>query len=205
MTASSLLGKIFADLAETPWSTPQAGYHRVLSGFSAEGKLTGEQLEGQHAEREDIAATIEGFAADLLGAHELRRAQNDSRLSELGELRTGPALLGETEIHDHRARIIGLARVGNEHDVLGLEIPMHDAEIVGVLESMTDLDEDRDPLRQGKGAMRPFSLAERFALEKRHHEIEHPVGRLSQPEDRANIGVIQPFGDGGFTTESLDG
>ncbi len=82
---------------------------------------------------------------------------------------------------------------------------MHDAEIVGVLESVTDLDEDRDPLGQGKGAMRPFSLAERFALEKWHHEIEHPVRRLAQPEDGANIGVIQPFGDGGFTAESLDG
>ncbi len=58
--------KVFPDLAQTPWPTAQAGDHRVLSGFSAEGQLAGEHLEGQDAERVDIAAAVEGLAADLL-------------------------------------------------------------------------------------------------------------------------------------------
>ena len=43
------------------------------------------------------------FAAQLLGAHELRRAEHDAGGGELLDARVGAAFLREAEVHHHRA------------------------------------------------------------------------------------------------------
>ena len=52
------------------------------------------------AERIDVGARIERLAAQLLRAHELRRAENDAGRRQLLQLGAGLPLLGETEVHD---------------------------------------------------------------------------------------------------------
>ena len=134
-----LRGQLGADVAQLGGGPAQAGDHRILRRFPGERQLAGKQLEGQNAERVDVAPSVERLAADLLGAHELRGAEHDARRGELGHLGAGAALLGEAEVH-HDGLVARLAGVGgtvrHEHDVLGLEVPMDDLEVVRVLEQL---------------------------------------------------------------------
>ena len=97
--------------------------HRLLRRLSGEWELPGEQLEGEDADGVHVAPTVERLATDLLGAHELGRAEHDAGRGQLGHLGAGAPLLGQAEIHHHRAepwlaRLTGAVR--QQHDVLGL-------------------------------------------------------------------------------------
>ena len=47
-------------------------------------------------------------------------------------------------------------------------------------------------------------LAQRLALEIGHHQVEQPVGSLTQSEDGTDVGMVQPGGDGRLSPEALD-
>ena len=99
---------------------------------------------------------------------------------------------------------LGAVGVRHQHDVLGLEIPMDDLELMGVAETVANLDQERNPLRHGKGTPASLMLAERLAFEVGHDQIEQPVGGLAQAKDGADVGMVEPGGDGGFPPEPLD-
>src|SRR6185503_7554503 len=77
--------------------------HHLLRVASLERQLPGEHLEGHDAEGVDVAARIERLDANLLGTHELGRAENDPGRGQLGDRGIGAALFREPEVHDHRA------------------------------------------------------------------------------------------------------
>ena len=92
----------------------------------------------------------------------------------------------------------------HQHDVLGLEVPMDDLELVGVLEAVAHLDQQRDALLGRERAAAGLVLAQRLAFEVGHHQIEQPVRRLAQAEDGADVGMVEPHGDRRFAPEPLD-
>src|SRR5216110_3042038 len=87
--------------------------------ISLERELAGEHLERHDAEGVDVGAPVQRSPADLLRAHELRRAEDDAGRRQLRDRRIGAALLGEAEVHDHGA--VTTPVLPDEHDVLGLQ------------------------------------------------------------------------------------
>ena len=113
----------------------------------------------------------------------------------------GPALLGEAEIHHHRA--VRPSVLGHEHDVLGLQVAMDDLELVRVVQPGAHLPQDRQPGREIHRAPPHFAVGEQLALEERHHQVDEPVLRLAQAQDAADVGVIEPHRETGLAPQPL--
>jgi hypothetical protein len=115
-------------------------------------------------------------------------------------LRAGHGL-GDPEIREHRGR-------AGEEDVLGLQVAMHHAVRVRVLERVEDAAEHTD---RGADGETPFVLepaAERLAAHVRHH-IEGdlpPVPRLdgAYVQERNDRRMLQPRRLQHFISEALD-
>ena len=120
-----------------------------------EGRLAGGQLVEDHAQREDVAGERGRLAADLLRGQIARRAEEAlARLgeAELGRLvgaeRAEPAEpAGQAEVEDLHDLLVA------DHHVLGLEVAVHDAGLVGGRHARGDLAGDREQLveRQRSG------------------------------------------------------
>ena len=86
------------------------------------GRLAGEHLIQDDAERVDVGALVDLLAEDLLGRHVFRRADH---VAGLGELRVALLLRGgDAEVHD-----LDQARVVDQH-VGGLQVAVDDAGLV---------------------------------------------------------------------------
>ncbi len=69
--------------------------------------------------------------ADLLRAHEFRSPQHDARGRELLRARTRAVVLGEAEVHHHRAFLTIVLL--HDHHVFGLQVPVDDVKSVRVV------------------------------------------------------------------------
>src|SRR6266540_5270457 len=78
-------GRVGAQLPDGSGLTAQPRDHHLLRIAALERQLPGEHLERHDAERVDVAARVERLAADLLGTHELGRAEDDTGGRELGD------------------------------------------------------------------------------------------------------------------------
>ncbi len=114
--------------------------HRGLAG---ERQLAGQQLVAHDAERVQVAAGVGRLAADLLGGQVLHRAGHGARLG-LAAFGVGA---GESEVgHLHHA-------LGRDRDVLGLDVAVHDALAMRVLEGEQGLAHDVGGLRGLEAAL----------------------------------------------------
>jgi hypothetical protein len=114
----------------------QHGPHEGVEGRVPEGCFPVQRLIQRYAEAELVRARVRGLAAKLFGRHVQRRAQQLARAREVqvGEVVRARGFdrdqLGfdraaqrrhETEVHDARRA------VRRDHDVLGLEVAVHQA------------------------------------------------------------------------------
>ncbi len=145
-------------------------------GVSASnGSRAGQHLVGHHAERVDVAARIERFAGELLGAHVGRRAEHHALLSELLLLlrvrRFAPSRDAEVEHLDE----VCLPRAIGEDDVLGLQVAMDDALLVRLVERSAHLLHDLErALRRHRSAAFD-DLVQGLALDELHRDVERAV------------------------------
>src|SRR5262249_41698744 len=106
---------------------------------------------------------------------------------------------GDAEVDDLRdGPTIGAAR--HEH-VLGLEIAMHDAVLVRVLEPGEDLIQQLARRRRLPWIADPGP--ELIALEQLHHQVLHARGRGPERGHAHAVWVVQPRRALGFTIEAL--
>ena len=118
-------------------------------------RLTGEHLEQHAAERVDVGAGIDiGEPARLLGRHVARGPDRDPRR---GHQVVGLEVVGQHLVvlaaHLRHAPVehVGLAEVA-EHDVLGLEVAVHDPVRVGELDREAHVRERAQQALQRVGA-----------------------------------------------------
>ena len=132
------------------------------------------------------------LSPELFGAHELRGADHQAGPRHLLAASLPPHRLGEAEIDDfHSVRPITTAR---HHDVVGLQVAVHDVEVVGRLERRGHLNADVRGPRDGE---RPFArqqLRKRLALHELHRQVDEPVLGLPEVVDGADVGVRDAAG-----------
>ena len=158
-----------------------------LRGWSGVRRLAGEHLVQHAAKTVDVAASIHApLARGLLRTHVRRGPHGDARLRQ-PLTRGGAHRECDPEVRDH-----GLAFV--QQDVLRLDVPMDHVAGVRVPEGGSDLPRDPEGILHRELLLAFQLVAERFALDVRHHVIEEPSGvtRIVQGED---VRMIQTRGD----------
>ncbi len=77
-----------------------------------------------------------------------------------------------------------------QEDVLGLDVAVDDAVLVGVLQRVGDLASDTERIVDGKLLLALEPVAERFAVDERHH-VEHGAVDGARVEEREDVRVLQ--------------
>ena len=114
----------------------QVHQHHLRRALGLERQPAGEQLEQDDAHGVEVAAAVDRIAAALLGRHVVGRAAHDARAGDVG--RRGVGLqLGQAEV-DHLDEVAAAAQ-RLEDDVLGLQIAVHDLEVVRFAERVQHL------------------------------------------------------------------
>jgi hypothetical protein len=156
-----------------------------------EGELAREHLVRHHAKRIHIASTVELLARELLRAHVRRRAEYHALLRELlflldvGRFRTRR----DPEVQDLGEVLLPRAR--REHDVVRLQVPVHDALLVGFRERTTHLPKDVFHPGRGHRAFLLHDVADRPAVDELHCDEQGPVRRLAEVEELDRVGVLE--------------
>src|SRR5690606_36126370 len=154
---------------------------------------TGEQLEEDQADGVEIGARVDLAARGLLRRHVARGPKHDALPREL----LAAALveqLGDAKVDDLDDLVA--AEILAQEDVLGLEIAVDDADVVGVLEAEKDLLDRGDGL---VGGPRAAGLAVEVAtLEQLHDQVLGPAVARSEVRDRQAGGRAEAGVAGGL-------
>jgi len=131
--------------------------HGLDASVAAKRARAREHFVENCAERENVRAEIGGLATNLLGRHVSCRAKYDAgesgvarsdfRLRLIGILDLRLHELGQTEIENFHAA------VAREENVVGLQIAVDDAFVVGGGEAAGDLIRDFEGLARRKSAL----------------------------------------------------
>ena len=171
----------------------------------------GEHLVEHHTDGIEIGARIDGLAERLLGRHVVGRAEDHPHLRErLGAARhlRGRAgggegvgvQLGDAEVEDlhHLDAVLAL----HEHDVLGFEVPVHDADVVCARQAGRDLPRDANGPRGLD--RRVEQLAEARPGDVLQHEEEGPLRRPPEVGRGHHVRMIDVGRSDGLALEPGD-
>ena len=120
-----------------------------------EGPLAGEQLEQAHAQRPDVRALVHDVAGGLLGAHVGGGAEHRAHCggADAGQHRVPVRLLGDHRPREAPVHHLRLAERA-EQDVVGLQVAVDDAAVVGVGHRLAGAEErPKQPHPAGQAAL----------------------------------------------------
>ncbi len=153
---------------------------RASSPSRLNGHLAGERVEEQAAERVDVRARVDALAADLLGRDVVERADPVAGLRAAGDRQR---VLREPEV-----RQVDVV-VGGQQDVRGLDVAVHEAGGVRLVQRRADLrDDPRRPLGR-QPALAPDEAADVVAGDVAHRDVRDPA-LVARVIDRDDVGVI---------------
>ena len=169
--------------------------HGLRRGIAREGPSARETLIHYAAEREDIGALILALAADLLRAHVAGRARHGAHVLAVRErLLDGrspgvsadpqPAAAGQAEVEQLHAAF------RSEHDVAGLEVPMHDTLGMSGSQRRRDLAADLQRVLHRDGAGRE-ARRERLAFHALQDQEPRPIVSVLQAMDGGDVGMVE--------------
>ena len=149
--------------------------------FRLERQAPREREIPHDAEGVQIAAPVHALAQRLLGAHELRRADD---LAAVQPRRAGDQSR-DPEVGDE-----GAARRRLEHDVVGLHVAVDHPLRVCVGERPRHFTQHPRRLGRREGSAGAHAIGQRFAFNVRHRE-EHELPHLVHGKDRHDVGMRQ--------------
>ena len=175
--------------------------HRLAGRVAPERALAREHLVQDHAESEDVASSIGGLGLDLLGRYVAERSHDDDPARSPSGARTRsaePSHLGqlrEAEVEDLDAAVSG------HEEVLGLQVPVDDALLVGGGQALGDLGGVVDGLARGEAPSGELR-AQRLALEQLLNDVGSAIVLADVVDDR-DVGVVEHPRRPGFLLEAL--
>jgi hypothetical protein len=155
----------------------------------------GNELVDDAAQGVEVAAMVEWVAECLLGTHVQRRAYLEAAGSQSRP--DGVKSSRDAEIRHQRV-------TAGEHDVLRLDVAVHDTFAVGIVQRLGDLASELYSLFDRETFVTLQPLAERLPDDAGHDIVIEPVGfpRIEQRQDHR---VLELSGDVYFLEESLRG
>ena len=156
-------------------------FHQREVGLAIERGAAGQQRVQHDAERIDVGAHVGLRTADLLGRHRPRSAGNlaEARQALLAVERTRDA-----EVHDLHLAVV------RQHDVGGLDVAVHDAALMRMLDAVERAPKDAQrPLDRHRAAAAD-ELVER---DSRHvlHDHELLVAFVQERMDARDVGMAE--------------
>jgi hypothetical protein len=149
---------------------------------------TGEHLVTHTAETVDIASTVDGlFAGGLLRAHIGRRAERDARRGERVAMTVLDGLAGDAKVGEQRLTV-------DEQHVLRLEVAVHHAAAMRVVESISNLSQNARALVERERAIALEAVPQRLTLDERHDEVQESVC-LAGVVQRQNVWMLKACDD----------
>ena len=171
-------------------------------GFAEERHPTGEAFVEHEAERVDVGATVEAFAADLFGRQVLGGAHHHVVAGEVFVAGVEPFRDPEVGEQD--------APVGGDEDVAGFDVAVHEAAAVRLVECARDRGADVDREFGAESLLRVEQLAEALAVDELHHDglasvvdddvVDGDDVGVAQSGDRDRL-APEPLGDDGVGGE----
>ena len=162
--------------------------HRGIA--TREGLLASHQLIEHDARSPDIGPAVHRLAAQLLGRHIAGCAHNGADLGHRGILDPGDAEIGDLHL-----------TLGAQHDIGGLDIPVHHAALVAVVQGGEHLLHDLEDGGHGKALATLQHLLQGAARHMLHGDPGVAV-ILAIIIDRDDMGVVQSARGLGFTPET---
>ena len=147
------------------------------------GRVAGEHLIHDHAQRVEVGAEVDPVALGLLGRDIVHRAQGFPGESGLGRGHPGNAEVGHLD-----------AAVLENHDVVGLDVPVDDPAAVGMLQCLGDLGGKVQRFPPVEDALLLHVLLQGDTVDELHDDIVHIV-RMGHVVDIDDIGMRE-HGDG---------
>ncbi len=165
----------------------QRGMKYLDRRIAGEGRFASQHLEEDAAEGEDVGRRARRLAADLLRRHVPRGAEQRAvpgGLAEGGRIRGEP---GAVDPRQSEVEHLGVV-LCVEHDVLGLEVAMHDADRVRRGDRPRDL--CRNAPRPGRRQRaRPQPLAQAASRQELHDDVGRIVGADVMHDD--DVGMAE--------------
>ena len=189
-------GNSWVDLRRRGCGLPDVGDGDRDKGVTEERRPPGQQLVEHAAGGVEVGARVGGLATRLLRREILRGADHSRGLRHRGTDVAQRA--GDAEVHD-----LDVA-VGGDHHVAGLDVAVHDAGAVAVVERVEDAARDlQGPLGRDARVLLQ-QLTQRLALDELHDD-ERDTGAvedvLAGVVDRHDRGVVQHRGGLGLAPE----
>ncbi len=167
-----------------------------------EGRLSGQQLVGEDAQRVDVAARVGGLAGRPLRRDVAGGSEDQPRLRGLG-LIVAPQHAGDAEVeHLHD---IGVAGLRDQDDVLGLQVAVHHALRVGLTHAVADLRHDVERAVHRERAVALEHVQQRSPAQELHDDVEAAVGQLPGQEHPHHVGMVERGRDAGLAFEAPHG
>ena len=168
--------------------------HRQRIG-GAVRKFAGQHLPGEHADAVQVGAAVDFLATRLLrrhvgGAADREAGGGDARVDALAQR--------DAEVGEQWT--VGFV----EKYIFGLDVAMHDATHVRVVECAQQRAQRRDHARLVAGAtcLLGDAQAEVAARQVRHRVIRQRFGSAADLEDADDVGMIQPRDGAGLVLEA---
>ena len=167
----------FADVRDRLLDMRHQFLQRVLA---FKWTLARQQLINNHSQRIHVGAAVHiHLAASLLGRHITRRPDH---VAGSGQILGGIAHPGDAKVGDKGVAFLV------DHDVRGLEIPVHDPLAVGIIERRGHLVKHVQHFL-GRKPVGLHHLLEGAALQEAHHNVRGVV-RSIKVIDRQEVGVF---------------
>ena len=172
----------------------QAVVHHRQWRRAGERRLAGEHLVQHHAYRIQVRPCVSTLAPDLLRGDVVGAAQG------LGEARVGQPLCAGLRRNAKVNQLEVVVRV--KHDVLGLQIAVHHAILVDIVQRTQYPQRDFERPRSRHLALLEHHLAQQAAIHPLHHHI-HPRP-LVVGVDAHYIGVVEREADCLLALEAVE-